>query len=172
MGGYHCSHTSHHLVNGARAPREERAACWEPASLRSDWSGFRRLPGSRCLVGPAACRPYRQAVVGTGLRLSGVTSRGEWQQCRAGRRSPPVRSTVATPGPGYGGDGLHCSLTLSCLLNGGADFEGAMGRLLGAGLSGGRLLGVGPSWSRLPEHGRLLAVGHSASRPPEGGASS
>ena len=35
-----------------------------------------------------------------------------------------------------------------------------MGRLLGAGLSGGRLLGVGPSWSRLPEHGRLLAAGH------------
>ena len=137
--GDHCSHTVSHLVNGARAPRKERAACWKPASLRSDWSGFRRLPGSRCLVGPAACRPYRQAVVGAGLRLTGVTSRVEWQQRRAVRRSPHVQGTLAAPHPGRGGDGLHCSHTRSCLLNGGTDFEGAMGRLLGVGLSGGRL---------------------------------
>ena len=46
---------------------------------------FCRPPGSRCLVGPAACGPYRQAIVGAGLRLTGVTSRMKWQQCRAGR---------------------------------------------------------------------------------------
>ena len=119
----------------------------------------RRSLGSRCLVGPAVFGPYRQAVVGAGLRLTRVMSGAEWQQCRARRRSPPVRSNVATPGPGYGGDGLHCSLALSCLLNGGTDFEGIVGRLLGAGLSGGRLLGVVPPWCRLLVLGRLLAAG-------------
>ena len=45
--------------------------------------------------------------------------------------------------PWIWGDGLRCSHTLSCLLEEGADFEGATGRLLGVGLSGGRPLGVG-----------------------------
>ena len=128
-----------------------------------------KYTGSRCLVGPVACRPYRQAVVGTGLRLSGVTSRVEWQQCRAVRRSLPVWDTVAAPCPGRGGDGLHFSHTLSCLLDEGADFDGATGQLLGAGLSGGRPLGVGLSGCRLLELGRLWPVGRSANWPPEGG---
>ena len=96
--------------------------------------------------------------MGTGLRLTGVTSRVEWQQYRVVRRSPPVRGTVAVPRLGYGGHGLRCSHILSCLLNVGADFEGIAGRLLGAGLSGGRLLGVGPSWGRLQVRGHLLAA--------------
>ena len=66
------------------------------------------------------------------------------------------------PGPGYGGDGLYYSHILYYLLNGGTDFEGAAGRLLGAGLSGGRLLGVGPSWCRLLVLGRLLAADRSS----------
>ena len=37
LAGDHCSHSGSYLVNGARAPRKERAACWEPASLGSDW---------------------------------------------------------------------------------------------------------------------------------------
>ena len=72
--GDHCSHTMSYLVDGPRVPREELAACWRLASLRSGWSGFRHLPGSRCLVGPAAYKLYRQVVVGN--------------------RTPPIRSDV------------------------------------------------------------------------------
>ena len=47
--------------------------------------------------------------------------------------------------PWIQGDGLRCSHTLSYLLDKGADFKGATGRLLGAGFSGSRPLGVGLS---------------------------
>ena len=62
--------------------------------------------------------------------------------------------------------GDHCSHSASYLVNGVWAPEEGPGRLLGAGLSGGRLPRVGLSWSR------LLAVGRPASRPPEGGTSS
>ena len=115
LAGDYCSHSASRLVNGAWGPRKGRADCWRPTSLGSDWWGSSRLPGSRWSAGPVDVGPFRQAVVGTGLRPSVMTSRGEWQQCRAVRRSPSVRGTVATPGPGSGRDGLHCSHSLSCL---------------------------------------------------------
>ena len=78
--------------------------------------------------------------------MLGVTSRKEWQQCRAGRRSPPVWCTMATPVPGSEG-GMVYTVATPCLvfLDEGAGFVGAMGRLLGAGFSRSRQLGAGGS---------------------------
>ena len=58
----------------------------------------------------------------------------------------------------WGGMGYTVASHCPIFFNEGADFEGIMGRLLGAGISRGHLPGVGLSWSRLPEHGCLLAV--------------
>ena len=117
LAGAHCSHTPSYLVNGAQTSREGEGRLLGAGLplCRLVWAC--RLLVSHRQVGPAACGPYRQAVVGTGLRLSGTTSRGKWQYCRVVRRSPPVRGTVAMPSPGFGGEGLHCSLTLSCPLD-------------------------------------------------------
>ena len=56
---------------------------------------------------------------------------------------------------------MDFTVALPCLvlLMRGADSEGAGGRLLGSGLSGGCLLGVGPPWCRLLVLGHLLAAG-------------
>ena len=107
--GDNCSHTWSHQVNGVLASREGTAACWRPAFPKSDWFGVRRLPGCHCPIGPVACGPYRQVIVGNRAPPVWSDVRGEWQQCRTVRRSPPVRGTVATPSPGFGGEGLHCS---------------------------------------------------------------
>ena len=145
LAGDYCSHSASRLVNGAWGPRKGLADCWRPTSLGSDWWGSSRLPGSRRSVGPVVLGPYRQAAVGAGLRLLVVTSGVEWQQCRAVRRSPPVRCTVATPILGPGGMGYTVATPCLVFLDEGAGFVGATGRLLGAGFSGSRPLGVGLS---------------------------
>ena len=70
--------------------------------------------------------------------------------------------------------GMGYTVATPCLvfLEEGAGFVGATGRLLGAGFSGSRPIGVGFSRCRLLELGRLRAAGYSSSRPPEGGTSS
>ena len=102
LAGDHCGHSLSHLVNGAWDPWEGPADSWGPTPNWADWWRSRRLPYARRLVGPAVPGPYRQAVVGTGLRPLGLTSGPAWQQCRAGQRSPRVRRTVATPALGKG----------------------------------------------------------------------
>jgi hypothetical protein len=138
--------------------------------------GRRRPPAG----GRPPSSPTSQALPPSSLPLPGRARRRQAVPTgRRGNRAPPNRDDVkggvatvprraeisARTGhcgravPRRWGDGLHCSHILSCLLNGGVDFEGVVGRLLGAGLSRGRLLGVGRSWSRLPVLGRLLAAG-------------
>ena len=58
---------------------------------------------------------------------------------RRARDGRPVRNTVVTPAPGFGGGKLYCSHASSRRCYVGANFEGAMV---------GRLLGVGPLWGR------------------------
>jgi hypothetical protein len=114
--------------------------------------------------------PTGQALPPSSLSLPGRARRLQAVPTgRRGNRAPPDRNDVkggvatvprraeisACTGhcgravPWIWGDGLYCSHILSCLLNGGADFEGVVGRLLGAG----------PSWGRLLVLGRLQAAG-------------
>ena len=84
----------------------EVAGYWEPATPRADLGRPGRLRVSLWLKGPAARGPY--------WRLSWVTSRPTWLQCRAGRGDGwPVRRPVAMPVPGFGGSGLYCGHTPS-----------------------------------------------------------
>ena len=69
----HCSHTLSHQVNGALTSREGDGHLLEAGFPMSDWFGVCCLPRCHCPIGPAACGPYRQVVVGTGFRLSGMT---------------------------------------------------------------------------------------------------
>ena len=55
--------------------------------------------------------------------------------------------------------GYIVATTCLVFFMGGTDSEGVVGRLLGAGLSEGRLLGAGPPWCLLLVLGRLLAAG-------------
>ena len=79
-----------------------------------------------------------------------------------------VRRTMATTRLGFGGGRLRCSHALSHHIHGGADFEGAWGRLLGAGLSGGRLLGGSPLRGRLLGSAAFRQPVAWTSRPQEG----
>ena len=79
LGGYHCSLTSSCLLNGAPASRKGVAGFWRPATLLADWERPGRLHASLWLKGPAARGPY--------WRLSWVTSRSAWLQCRAARET-------------------------------------------------------------------------------------
>ena len=104
LGGSHCSLTSSCLLNVAHASREGVAGFWGPATPLADWGRPGRLRASLWLKGPAARGPY--------WRLSWVTLRPAWLQCRAGREmavpygvlwpclpraSGVVGRTVATP---------------------------------------------------------------------------
>lgn len=81
----------------------------------------------------------------------------------------PVRCTVATLTPGFGCGMRHCSHTPSHRRYVGASFEGAgMGRLLGAGHSGGRLLGVIRPWDRFLGLVVFLQPAAWTSRPQQG----
>ena len=160
LEGSHCSLTSSCLLNVAHVSREGVAGFWGPATPLADWGRSGRLRLSLWLKGPTARGPY--------WRLSWVTSRLAWLQCRAGRgmaapygvlwpclprASGVVGRTVATPRlvtvmwRSFGGCGL--------------------GRLLGVGALRGRLLGSrhllrSASWSRPPRGypgGRLLRLG-------------
>ena len=104
LEGSHCSLTSSCLLNVAHASREGVAGFWGPATPLADWGRPGRLRASLWLKGPAARGPY--------WRLSWVTLRPAWLQCRAGREmavpygvlwpclpraSGVVGRTVATP---------------------------------------------------------------------------
>ena len=104
LGGSHCSLTSSCLLNAAHASREGVAGFWGPATPLADWGRPGRLRASLWLKGPAARGPY--------WRLSWMTLRPAWLQCRAGREmadpygvlwpclprdSGVVGRTVATP---------------------------------------------------------------------------
>ena len=118
--GGHCSHTWSYQLNGMLASGQGTAACWRPAPLESVWLSFRRLPWGHCPIGPASGRPYRQAVVGNRAPPARSDVRVDTAQCSVVRRSPSVRSTVATPVSSVGGDVLHCSHALTCTLDGGS----------------------------------------------------
>lgn len=95
---------------------------------------------------------------------------GEWQQCRAGQRSSSGAVHCGHTWPGFGGGGARCSHTPSHSIYVGADSEDAGGRLLEAGLSRGRLPGVGPPYGRLLSLAVLRQLVAGTSRLREGGA--
>ena len=146
LAGDHCGHYLSCLINGAWGPWEGPADFWWPTPIRADWWCFRRLSYARRLVGPIIPGSYQQAVVGTGLRPLGLMSGPAWQQCRAARRSPRVRRTVATPALGKGvGVDLTVATPRPVPLYEGMGVVGVAGRLPKAGFSGSRQSGVGSS---------------------------
>ena len=80
-----------------------------------------------------------------------------------------VRRTMATLGLGFGGGRACCSHAPSHRIYVGVDFENAWGRLLGAGLSGGCLLGGDPFCGRLLVSSAFQQLATWTSRPREGG---
>ena len=95
--------TPHHiLINGAWAPGEGSADSQGPTPDGFDWWSSCRLLGSHRPVGPAASKPYRQAVVGAGFGPAVLMSGPAWQQCHAVRRSSGIRRAVAMPALGKG----------------------------------------------------------------------
>ena len=77
LEGSHCSLTSSSLLNVAHVSREGVAGSRGPATPLADWGRPGRLRASLWLKGPAARGPY--------WRLSSMTLRPTWLQCRAGR---------------------------------------------------------------------------------------
>ena len=85
LAGDHCSHSPSLLVNGAQTLRGRGGRLLEGGPLPLPPGGASPPSGARRQVGPAACGPYRQPVVGAWPSLPWVMSWAAWQQCRAGR---------------------------------------------------------------------------------------
>ena len=130
----------------------------------------RRLLACHGQVGPAACRPYRQPVVGAWLPLPWVMSRTAWQQCRAGRGTSAWYAAL-WPRSALDSGVAGCTVAMTRLVeNEGANFEGTRGRLLGVGPLHGRLLDSAAFWqpavwtSRAQEGGPLSLMLEGCSR--------
>ena len=85
LAGAHCSHIPSYPANGAQTPRKGEGRLLGAGLPLSRLVRARRLLASHGQVGPAACGPYRQPVVGAWLPLPWMMSWVVWQQCRAGR---------------------------------------------------------------------------------------
>ena len=159
--GVHCSHSPSLLVNVTRTPRKGKGRLVrsrpppEPTGQGSPPSGFSRTGRARRLRAVPTARRGSMAssamddVMGSMATVS-----------RRARDDRPVRGTVATSAPGFGGGRMYCSHVPSHRGYVGANFEGVLvGRLLGVGRSGGRMLGFGP------RQGRLRALLPSGTQP-------
>ena len=82
--GVHCSHFPSLLVNGAHTSRRGEGRLLGAGLPLSRLVRARRLLASHRQVGPTACRPYRQSVVGAWPSPLWVMSWAAWQQCGAG----------------------------------------------------------------------------------------